>query len=274
MCWRGPGGWPTSAYVTPHPDRDEGLSYAALLAAIAAGFVPVAIATGLSKVEITRLAALVAPRLIVHDPGMSLPDHPAPVLMADTIAWSRPAPESTTGFVQTGRHVICLGDAGEPVPFGAAGDLAVLVDDPGFMRGYLGTPVPPGLPPDPWCRTGDLVNIAESGAMTHLGREDDLITAGGFRSAGQEIEAAFHDLPDLLVHAKTEVKVTPGTRNHRAVFWDVCRALPLTSASARRDCACPLETAKAQPSRLPLPRSPNGKLVRRALADRFTRASP
>ena len=85
------------AHVTPHPDRDEGLSYAALLAAIATGFVPVAIATGLSKVEITRLAALVALRHIVHDPGMSLPDHPAPVLMADTFAWSRLAPIAWPG---------------------------------------------------------------------------------------------------------------------------------------------------------------------------------
>ena len=36
------------AHVTLYPDRDEGLSYAALLAAIAAGFVPVAIAAGLT----------------------------------------------------------------------------------------------------------------------------------------------------------------------------------------------------------------------------------
>lgn len=50
------------------------------LAAIAVGIVPVPTSAMLTAAEISRLAATIRPALIVADPGIALPDHPAPVL--------------------------------------------------------------------------------------------------------------------------------------------------------------------------------------------------
>ncbi|WP_309663227.1 class I adenylate-forming enzyme family protein [Tabrizicola sp.] len=57
------------------------------LGAIAAGLVPVATAAALTATEITRMAALVRPRMIVATPGIALPASPAPVVAADLAAW-------------------------------------------------------------------------------------------------------------------------------------------------------------------------------------------
>jgi len=107
-----------------HPDRDESLTYAQLLrltrgcasallalglapgdrillrigntlafpilylGAIWAGLVPVPTSAALTEGEITRLAALVAPKLIAAEPGIPLPDHAAPLLSPDLALWS------------------------------------------------------------------------------------------------------------------------------------------------------------------------------------------
>jgi len=475
---RGAGLGDKTALVTLHPDRDEAVSYAALIAmvrgfgslllglglvpgdrvllrlangpafpvaflgAIAVGLVPVASAAGLTGGEITRLAALADPRLVVADQGVALPDHPAPVLLADLAAWARqppapwhmggadregyivftsgssgtplavshahrailaretlhrgwegvgpedrlahagalnwtytlgtglldpwtvgatalitppgtlpaalpallarsgatilaavpgvfrqllraglpplpalrhalsageglapslrldwqrqtgtdihealgmtelstyisgspdrPAPLGSSGHVQPGRLIACLDAAGQPVPRGMPGELAVSTADPGFMRGYLHQPPPKG----PWFRTGDLARIEASGAVTHLGRKDDLITAGGYRISAPEVEAAFHDLPGLTALAATEVEVTPGTRII-ALFYEADG--PIAEAALHQRAEIALARWK-QPRHYQhvtaLPRSANGKLLRRALAALFMRPSP
>ncbi|NEY89010.1 class I adenylate-forming enzyme family protein [Tabrizicola oligotrophica] len=58
----------------------------AYLGAIAAGFVPVPTSAALTAPEITRLAHLVRPALVLAGPGISLPDHPAPVLVTAALA--------------------------------------------------------------------------------------------------------------------------------------------------------------------------------------------
>lgn len=97
---------------------------------------------------------------------------------------ARPAPEGTTGYAQPGRHIAILRDDETPVPPGEPGELAVSTADPGLMRHYLGHPAPQG----PWFRTGDAAIMAEDGAITHLGRKDDLLNAGGFRVSPGEVE--------------------------------------------------------------------------------------
>jgi acyl-coenzyme A synthetase/AMP-(fatty) acid ligase len=65
----------------------------AYLGAIAAGFVPVPTAAALTEIEITRMAALVAPSLVVADLGIALPDSLAPVLpSADLMAMQHLTP--------------------------------------------------------------------------------------------------------------------------------------------------------------------------------------
>lgn len=56
------------------------------LAAIACGIVPVPSSAMLTGLEITKLAKGIKPRMIVADPGVALPEHPAPVLESAALA--------------------------------------------------------------------------------------------------------------------------------------------------------------------------------------------
>ena len=178
---------------------------------------------------------------------------------------TRPAPPGTTGYVQPGRHVAVLDPEGQAVARGEPGELAVATTDPGLMRGYLCQPAPQG----PWFRTGDVVQMAADGTITHLGRKDDLLNAGGFRVSPTEVEAAFHNLPGILTSAATEVEVTPGTRIVALFYESSCDI----DAEALHQCAEKTLARWKQPrhyQRLDaLPRTANGKITRRALAASF-----
>jgi acyl-coenzyme A synthetase/AMP-(fatty) acid ligase len=179
---------------------------------------------------------------------------------------ARPAPEGTTGYPQPGRHIAILDDKGHPVPRGEPGELAVSTADPGLMRGYLNHPPPKG----PWFPTGDAAVMAQDGAITHLGRKDDLLNAGGFRVSPAEIEAAFHDLP-LTACGATQVEPTPGTTILALFFEAPCEI----EASTLRECAEKALARWKQPrhyQRLDaLPRTGTGKIVRKAMKALYRR---
>jgi acyl-coenzyme A synthetase/AMP-(fatty) acid ligase len=174
----------------------------------------------------------------------------------------RPSPPGTAGYVQPARHVAVLGPDGRPVPRGETGELAVSIADPGFMLGYIGQPALK----DPWFRTGDAAVMAPDGAITPLGRKDDLLNAGGFRVSPAEVEAAFLSIPGLLAAAATEIEVAPGTRII-ALFYEASCAIDTV---VLHQCAEKSLARWKQPrhyQRLDsLPRTAIGKLVRKRLA--------
>jgi acyl-coenzyme A synthetase/AMP-(fatty) acid ligase len=180
---------------------------------------------------------------------------------------TRSAPEGTAGYAQPGRHIAILDDQGQPVPQGEPGELGVSTADPGLMRHYLGHPPPQGL----WFRTGDAARMDADGAITHLGRKDDLLNAGGFRVSPLEIEAAFQDLPDLSACAACQVEPTPGT-TILALFYEAPCEI---AASTLRQCAEKSLARWKQPRHYQrlnaLPRTGTGKLIRKALAARYRR---
>lgn len=178
---------------------------------------------------------------------------------------NRPAPPGAAGYVQPGRHIAVVDDQGHPVPRGAPGELAIATTDPGLMRGYLGHAPPQGA----WFRAGDMATMADDGAITHLGRKDDLLNAGGFRVSPAEVEAAFHDLPGLLACAATEIEPSPGTRII-ALFYEGPCAIDGTLLHQRAES---LLARWKQPRHYQhiasLPRTATGKIIRRALAAQF-----
>lgn len=178
---------------------------------------------------------------------------------------SRPAPPGTTGFVQPGRHVAVLDPDGRPTKRGEAGELAVSTADPGLMRCYLGQPAPQGA----WFRTGDMVQMAPDGAITHLGRKDDLLNAGGFRVSPTEVEAAFHGLPGLLAAAATEVEVAPGTRIIALFYESSCEIDAATLHQYAEKALARWKQPRHYQRLAALPRTANGKITRRALAAAF-----
>ncbi len=183
---------------------------------------------------------------------------------------ARPAPPGSAGYVQPGRHVAILDEGGAPVPRGTEGELAVAVTDPGLMRGYLGAPAPEG----PWFRTGDRAVMAPDGAITHLGRADDLLNPGGFRISPAEVEAAFDGLPGLTACAAAEVEPAPGTRI-LALFYEGPRACDASQLRQRAETAlAPWKQPRHYQQVAALPRTASGKLIRRALPALYAKPSP
>lgn len=182
---------------------------------------------------------------------------------------ARPAPPGFTGHAQPGRRVAVLPDTGDrPVPRGTEGLLAVSRRDPGLMLGYWRRPADTEAAfRGEWFMTGDRAVMAEDGAIRHLGRADDLINAGGFRVSPQEVEAALADHPGVAEAAVVELPVRDGVSVVAAFY--VPRAAPVAEDELARHCAERLARYKCPRSFRPvdaLPRSANGKLLRRTLA--------
>lgn len=181
---------------------------------------------------------------------------------------TRPAPPGTTGYPQPGRRVAILPDHGTtPVPRGEAGLLAVSRRDPGLMLGYWRRPKETeATVRGEWFMTGDRAVMLGDGAIRHLGRADDLINAGGFRVSPQEVEAALTDHPGVVEAAVAELPIREGVTVIAAFY--VPAGAPVAEDELARHCAARLARYKCPRTFrvvAALPRSANGKLLRRAL---------
>ncbi len=186
---------------------------------------------------------------------------------------ARPAPAGSAGYPQQGRCLAILDPDGQPVPKGEAGVLAIHRSDPGLMLGYLTQTGRDLLLQGDWFVTGDRAQMAGDGALSFLGRDDDMMNAGGFRVSPLEVERALADCPGITDIACTEVTIREGV-SVIAAFYTAPEALPeeaLHTHAATR-------LARYKQPRLfrhctTLPRNANGKLSRRALRDAFEAAS-
>ena len=180
----------------------------------------------------------------------------------------RPAPAGTLGYPQSGRMVAVLGRDANPVDRGKAGTLAVHTSDPGLMLGYL---VPPSRPDGrfvkDWFLTGDRAIMTEDGALDYLGREDDMMNAGGFRVSPLEVEAAIEGHPKVGEAAAIEL---PIKADASVIAVAYTATDPIPDAALHAHAAARLARYK-QPRlyrHLPnLPRSANGKLQRGRVRD-------
>jgi amino acid adenylation domain-containing protein len=161
-----------------------------------------------------------------------------------------------------------------PVPLGAAGEL--YIGGTGVARGYLDLPqlTAEKFVPDPFAtiggarlyRTGDLARYRADGRIECLGRVDHQVKLRGFRIELGEIEAALREHPD--VHDCVVVAREDGA-DKRLVAYLVARDEGAPSATELRQLLKGRLPEYMVPStfvRLPaLPRTPNGKVDRRAL---------
>jgi acyl-coenzyme A synthetase/AMP-(fatty) acid ligase len=126
---------------------------------------------------------------------------------------ARPAPAGSIGYPQPGRRIAILSETGAELPPDHPGILAIHRDDPGLMLGYWDAPqATADRFVGDWFLTGDHVSQAPDGAITYLGRQDDMMNPGGFRVSPAEVEAAMALLPSLTDCAAVEAEPTPGTR--------------------------------------------------------------
>lgn len=183
-----------------------------------------------------------------------------------------PVPEGSAGFAQPGRTVALLGSDG-PVARGAVGTIAVHKDDPGLMLGYLDRPDETAARyQGEWFLTGDLAAMDETGAITHLGRADDMMNTGGHRVSPIEVEEALTAHPAITeaaacaVQVRTDVHIIAGFY----VAEDVVEEEELHHFVAARLAAYKLPRLLI--ARDTLPRGANNKLLRKVLRDEWETA--
>ncbi|SPF81255.1 class I adenylate-forming enzyme family protein [Pseudoprimorskyibacter insulae] len=182
---------------------------------------------------------------------------------------SHPSRDGALGTPQKGRRIAILGDDG-PCPIGSPGVIAVHRDDPGLMLGYVGAPeATAGKFQGDWFLTGDQGQMDETGQIHYMGRDDDMMNAGGFRVSPLEVEAALIGHPGITEIGVTDIEVKEDVRLIGAFYTG---PEPL-SEEALIAYAEPRLARYKQPRFYryleTLPKNPNGKLLRKALKPLF-----
>lgn len=178
---------------------------------------------------------------------------------------TRPAPPGATGFPQSGRRLAVLGPDGAPVPRGTPGTLAVSRRDQGLFLGYLDAEIETlSHFLGDWFLTGDTVVMDAQDAITYLGRDDDMMNAGGYRVSPLEVEAAMaahpaiHDCAAVEVRLKANATVIALAYTGEAVPEVELLAFAAASLARYKQPRFWWQVAA-------LPRGANGKLLRSAL---------
>ncbi|MEP7019522.1 MAG: amino acid adenylation domain-containing protein [Pseudonocardiales bacterium] len=160
-----------------------------------------------------------------------------------------------------------------PVPAGVAGEL--LIGGLGLARGYLGRPeltaekfTPTPFGNELFYRTGDLVRRRRDGRLEYIGRMDNQVKLRGFRIELGEIETVL-ERHDLVRAAAVLVKAS-STGEQQLVAY-INWAGKAVSAAEIRSYAGEWLPPYMVPSILvtldAFPRTPNGKLDRKALPE-------
>lgn len=178
---------------------------------------------------------------------------------------AHPSDPGTLGRPQDGRRVALLRD-GTPVPLGEEGTIAVHRSDPGLMLEYLNAPEDTAARfQGEWFLTGDQAVMDHDGQITYMGRNDDMMNAGGYRVSPMEVEAAMNAHPSITQCAVTDIEVKTDARLIMAFYTGPA---PLDAAelndhahSRLAGYKCPRGFYHVET----LPTGANGKILRRAL---------
>lgn len=186
-----------------------------------------------------------------------------------------PTRPGSPGKPQRGRRIGILPlepglDLDAEVEPGQAGLLAVHRSDPGLMLGYWRRPEEDAKAfRGSWFVGGDLAHVDLDGYVIHHGRADDVMNAQGYRVSPQEVEKVLAGAPGVADVGVTEVAVRPGV--------GIITAFVVPAVGARGDPAQIIAYAGDHLAayKLPkevrwvatLPRTANGKVLRRHLAD-------
>lgn len=178
-----------------------------------------------------------------------------------------PTSAGASGYPQKGRKVAVLGEDSQPVPRGEAGVMAVGRDDPGLFLGYWGQEAETAAKfRGEWFLTGDTVSMDEDGAIRYLGRDDDMMNAGGFRVSPLEVEKAMNAHPGIVESAAIEARVSDTTTILALYYVPAADAPDAASLTAHAEAHL---ARYKQPRQFiaveALPKGANNKINRRAL---------
>lgn len=188
-----------------------------------------------------------------------------------------PRKPGTVGRPQAGRSVAILDEDGgeEPLAPGRQGLIAVHRSDPGLMLGYWKRPEEEAeVYRESWFIGGDAGVMDEEGYVTHLGRHNDLMNAGGYRVSPAEVEhelarhSAVADVGVAEIPIREGVSiiaafVVPNDKADNRLAEDLAAFAAATLAAYK----CPKDYILVKS----LPRTGNGKLKRADLAQYLPR---
>jgi len=110
-------------------------------------------------------------------------------LLVGNCASLYPVRPGSMGRPIPGHTVAVVSAEGEPLPAGETGSIAVRRPDPVMFLGYWNNPEATAAKfAGNWCLTGDVALQDRDGYVWYKGREDDLISSGGYRIGPTDIE--------------------------------------------------------------------------------------
>jgi long-chain acyl-CoA synthetase len=187
----------------------------------------------------------------------------APVVTSST---GMPVRLGSVGRVLVGEEVRLVGNDGEDVPAGDAGE--IWVRGPNVFQGYWHDPEATArVLCDGWLRTGDIATTDDDGYLYLVDRAKDLIIVSGFNVYPAEVEEVLTEHPAV---ADVAVIGVPHPHQGEAVKAYVVRApgVDVDEDALIEHCTAFLARYKC-PSKVifvdRLPRNASGKLVRREL---------
>jgi len=191
-----------------------------------------------------------------------------------------PAKPGSMGRPYPGHRIVVIDDAGDEVPAGELGEVAVhrigsdSTPDPVFFLEYFKNPEATARKfTGDWCRTGDLATRDDDGYLWYQGRSDDMFKAAGYRIGPTEIENCLVKHPAVANAAvvpspdetrgnvvKAFIVLAPGHEPAPALEADIQRHVKAFLA--------PYEYPKEIEFIAALPMTTTGKVQRRVLRER------
>jgi long-chain acyl-CoA synthetase len=174
----------------------------------------------------------------------------------------------TIGLPITGVEMKVVDDAGNEVPVGDVGEIAIRGHN--VMKGYWNRPDETAavLSADGWFRSGDVGRVDEDGFLSIVDRKKELIIRGGYNVYPREIEEVLYEHPDVREAAVVGIP-------HPDLGEEVGAAVVLTESGT----ASPAELREYVKARVAaykyprhvwfldeLPKGPTNKILKREIA--------
>jgi len=174
----------------------------------------------------------------------------------------------TIGLPFPNTDIAILNDAGQPVPLGQPGEIAIR--GPQVMAGYWQRPDETAkvMTPDGFFKSGDIGVMDERGYTKIVDRKKDMIIVSGFNVYPNEVEGVIAMHPGVVECAAIGV---PDEKSGEAVKVFVVRKDPALNEAALMDYCKQHLTGYKKPKfiefRDELPKTNVGKILRRELRD-------
>ena len=178
---------------------------------------------------------------------------------------SGPEKPDSIGTPVPGTEVMLVDDTGHPVPQGEPGEL--ILRGPQVMPGYWNNPAETAMTiKDGWLYTGDIAVMDADGYFRIVDRKKDMILVSGFNVSPNEVEDVIAMMDEVL---EVGVIGMPDANSGEAVYACVVRQvetlMPEAVVAHCRKHLAGYKIPKAVEFRKELPKSPIGKVLRKAL---------